>query len=73
MRTSGKRYLEKGVNAKGIKETIGKKRQEEGVVLVLCFINFLAISGGVAERKDKETFTGDPSRLKEGNTAGRGK
>lgn len=38
-----------------MKDTIGKKQKEEGVILVLCFINFLAISGGVAESKDKET------------------
>lgn len=38
-----------------MKDTIGKKQKEEGVVLILYFINFLAISGGVAESKDKET------------------
>lgn len=31
------------------------KRGGRGVILVLCFINFLAISAGVVESKDKET------------------
>lgn len=38
-----------------MKDTIGKKQKEEGAVLVLRFINFLVISGGIAESKDKET------------------
>lgn len=48
-------YLEKGAYAEGMKDTTSKKLKEEGVILVLCFINFLPISGAVAGSKDKET------------------
>ena len=52
----------------GWDDTTGK----EEVILVLHFINFTAISEDIAESKAREgdMFTGDPIRLRKGNTEG---
>lgn len=49
---------------------LGRERQREGVILVLHFINFIAISEDIVGTKagEGDMFTDDPIRLKKGNT-----
>lgn len=48
----------------------GREKWNEGVILVLHFINSTVISGDIVESRagEGDMLTGDPIRLKRGNT-----